>query len=96
MIPILIVLTDGKANVGLKQGLSVQETISESRKMGETIGATGIQALVIDTEQGFIRLQLAEKLAKAMNAQYVRLENIDAAHMTAVIRSAVKRSFTHT
>lgn len=75
LIPAMIIMTDGKANVGATLGLDLWQEI---RGIGRRIAAAGIQALVIDTEQGFVRLGYARKLAECMHAQYLRLEELDA------------------
>ncbi|WP_044478074.1 VWA domain-containing protein [Paenibacillus antibioticophila] len=75
LIPAMIIMTDGKANVGSTPGLDLWQEI---RGIGRRIAASGIHALVIDTEQGFVRLGYARKLAECMHAQYLRLEELDA------------------
>ncbi|MNO06206.1 hypothetical protein D3C81_2278960 [compost metagenome] len=51
---------------------------------------SGLHAVVIDTEQGFVRLKQAARLAEAMGAGYCRLEELDGAGMAAAIRHMVK------
>lgn len=87
IVPVMIVLTDGKANVGLQPGGNVQDLIEESRRMAEAVHHAGIQSLVIDTEQGFVKLQLAKKLAEAMCAQYVPIEQLDEAQLVMAVRT---------
>jgi magnesium chelatase subunit D len=50
----------------------MQESLSICRR----IAATGLQAVVVDTEVGVIRLGLASRLAGALSAPYVRLEHL--------------------
>lgn len=87
LIPAMIIMTDGKANAGLAPGLELWQEI---RVLGRRIAASGIQALVIDTEQGFIRLGYARKLAECIQAQYLRLEELDAGVIERAARSLMQ------
>ena len=71
-VPILILVTDGRPNRGLTRTDPMQESLSICRR----IAATGLQAVVVDTEVGVIRLGLASRLAGALSAPYVRLEHL--------------------
>ncbi|MEC2346692.1 VWA domain-containing protein, partial [Paenibacillus barengoltzii] len=75
LVPAMIILTDGKVNVGTASGLDPWREIQSA---GMRYAAYGIQTLVIDTEQGFVRLGYARKLAEALGAQYIRLEELEA------------------
>jgi magnesium chelatase subunit D len=68
-VPILILATDGRPNRGLTRTDPLQESLSICRR----IAATGLQAVVVDTEVGVIRLGLASRLAGALSAPYVQL-----------------------
>lgn len=72
MEPVLILLTDGRANA-VAEG---DDPIASALKMAEKIREAKITALVIDTESGFIKLGLAKKLAAAMGASYYTLQNL--------------------
>lgn len=87
LIPAMIIMTDGKANAGTASGLDLWQEI---RGIGRRISASGIQALVIDTEQGFVRLGYARKLAECMQAQYLRLEELDAGVIERAARSLIQ------
>jgi magnesium chelatase subunit D len=71
-MPILILVTDGRPNRGLTRTDPLQESLSICRR----IAATGLQAVVVDTEVGVIRLGLARRLAGALSAPYVRLDHL--------------------
>jgi magnesium chelatase subunit D len=71
-VPILILVTDGRPNRGLTRTDPLQESLSICRRLA----ATGLQAVVVDTEVGVIRLGLASRLAGALSAPYVRLEHL--------------------
>jgi magnesium chelatase subunit D len=70
--PVLILVTDGRPNRGLTRADPMQESLSICRRLA----ATGLPAVVVDTEVGVIRLGLASRLAMALSAPYVRLESL--------------------
>ncbi|MBQ9066070.1 MAG: VWA domain-containing protein [Clostridia bacterium] len=61
--PVLVVLTDGRANHGND---ALERAIAEAEK----IRATGIRTFVFDTETGPVRLGLARELSEALGADY--------------------------
>lgn len=67
----LILLTDGRANVTISGEQHVKQALQDSFAQAELIKHTGLQALVVDTEQGKVKLQKAQQLAKAMQANYI-------------------------
>lgn len=73
-LPIMVVVSDGRTNVGTPG----QEPFKEAVAIGRKIAFEGIQTIVVDTEVDFIKLGLAKDLAANMNAQYYRIENLEA------------------
>jgi magnesium chelatase subunit D len=68
---VLILLTDGKANVALHAGDAWEEALEEARQIKA-------RSMVIDTEAGAERLGRAKALASALAAEYVPLAAFDA------------------
>ena len=62
VLPLLILLSDGRANVNLagEQRSSGQLISDEVKGLAATVAEARIPAVVIDTEQGFIKLELAK------------------------------------
>lgn len=85
LVPAMIVVTDGKANVGLTGLDPWQESLAAARR----IAAAGVRTLVIDTETGFVRLGYARKLANELKAQYCRLEELEAGQIERAVRTLV-------
>jgi magnesium chelatase subunit D len=82
--PLLIVLSDGKANVALdEQG----DAWKQSLEWAQALAKKGIAALVLDTEVGFVRMGRAEALAEALEAQCLSLEGFSAQTLSLTIRS---------
>jgi magnesium chelatase subunit D len=71
-LPVLVLVTDGRPNRGLTRADPLQESLSICRRLADS----GLQAVVVDTETGVIRLGLAIQFASALSASYVRLEQL--------------------
>ena len=86
VLPLLVVLSDGHANVsmgsadsgsaapGSRGGTSL--LIAEARAMAAAIKEQHISAIGVDTESDFLRLGLAEPIAQAMGAPCIKLEEL--------------------
>ena len=71
--PVLIVITDGRATTPLVPG---GDATAEAMNEAERIAKRTLPAAVIDTETGFVKLGLAKKLAKKMEASYFRVDKL--------------------
>jgi magnesium chelatase subunit D len=76
---LLVVLTDGRAtHGGMDTALAAAGLLRRD----------GVAAIVVDCESGPVRLGLAGRLAAAMNAGCVRLEELSADAVAGVVRAA--------
>jgi magnesium chelatase subunit D len=82
--PLLVLLTDGKANVALSEG---GDPWRESLAMADMLAERGVPALVLDTESGYLRLGRAAQLAQALGAEYLTLEQLSADSLALTIRA---------
>ena len=73
-IQLLILLSDGKANVSMGSGKPVEE----AKQIASLIRASGIKSLVIDAEQSFIGLGFAQEISNELGARYMKLEELRA------------------
>ncbi|MCK9202418.1 MAG: putative cobaltochelatase [Gallionella sp.] len=87
MPPLLVLLSDGKANVALNDG---NDPWQESLRFAELLAERGIPALVLDTETGYLRLGRARQLAQALGAEYLTLEELSAENLALTIRGCIK------
>lgn len=69
---LLVLITDGKANVSLRGGSALEE----AKELAALIRQQGISMLVIDTENDFVNLGLARAIAEAANAEYARVDEL--------------------
>jgi magnesium chelatase subunit D len=86
--PLLVLLSDGKANVSLAEN---SDAWSEALQLGAEIALQSIPCVVVDTESGHVRLGRARKLADVLNASYQSLEAMTADDLTMSIRSKLGR-----
>ena len=74
ILPVLVLITDGRANAARGAGKPVEEALTAAHR----IAADGIKCIVIDTERDFVRLKLSEKIAEALRADCLRIEELSA------------------
>lgn len=84
--PLLVLLSDGRANVALENGVDVGDPWSESLALASLLAARAVPALVLDTESGFLRLGRAAQLAQALGAECLTIEQLSAEKLTLTIR----------
>src|SRR5471030_377251 len=82
--PLLVLLTDGKANIALSEG---GDPWRESLAMAGLLAERGVPALVIDTETGYLKLGRAAQLAQVLGAQCLTLEQLSADKLVLTIRA---------
>ncbi len=79
--PLVVVLTDGRATAG-------PDPLGRSRAAAARLVAEGAAAVVVDCETSYVRLGLAEQLARQLGAPAVRLEQLHADSLTRAVRNA--------
>ncbi|MDO9556882.1 MAG: putative cobaltochelatase [Coriobacteriia bacterium] len=85
--PLLILITDGRANVSM----SDIRPLEEARKVAIAIEEEErIKTLVIDTEKdGLIRLGMAAEIARVLGGQYAKVEELRAEGIVGAVMSAL-------
>jgi magnesium chelatase subunit D len=69
---VLILLTDGRANIGLVAGGDVRD---ELQRIGHTIAASTLNVIVVDTQRSYLSRGEARQLAEWLGAEYAYLPN---------------------
>ena len=82
VLPLLVLLSDGRGNVALGQ----DSPLDEAYAAAGIIGDDKVPSVVVDTESGFIRLGMVQPVAEAMGAQYLKLENLRADSLAEAVR----------
>lgn len=85
VISVLILLSDGKANFSF----SGKDPVIESLEIAEKIKKEKIKCIVIDTEEGFIKLEMARALSEAMEADYYKLDNIKSEDLIQLVKNNI-------
>jgi len=88
--PLLVLLTDGRANVALVDG---GDPWRESLALAELLAGRGVPSLVLDTEAGFLRLGRAAQLAQVLGAECLTLEALSAQSLALTIRARAQTYF---
>ena len=74
--PLLVVLTDGRATAG-------PDAAGRASVAAQRIRHNGIDSVVVDCEQGAVRLGLAKDLAVRLGAQTMRMDDLSVAALSA-------------
>ena len=82
VLPLLVLLSDGRGNVALGQ----DSPLDEAYAAAGIIGDDKIPSVVVDTESGFIKLGMVQSVAEAMGAQYLKLEDLRADSLAEAVR----------
>jgi len=80
--PVVVFLTDGKANVALASG---GDPWNQTLELAAQFRQAAIQSLVLNTDTNFLNLNRAEELAIALGGAYVSLNDISEEKLTPVI-----------
>ena len=87
IIPLMVLLTDGQANVAMGD-LSPQV---ESYALADFMATQSIRSVVIDTEHPIFERGLARQLAHHLKGHYHRLEDIQEGGLADLVRSELER-----
>lgn len=83
-VPLLVLLTDGRANAG-------PSALDQARQAARTVADAGIEALVLDAEDGpgRQRLGLAAELAQLMAGRCLQLSTVTAPEVEGAVRNTM-------
>jgi magnesium chelatase subunit D len=82
-IPLLALISDGRANVALNGG----DPVEEAKLVAREIGRAGVKAIAIDTERDFITFGLVKQICDEMRGRYLRLEELSASPIASAVRN---------
>jgi magnesium chelatase subunit D len=80
LTPLLVLVTDGRANVGRS---------SQLRQAAASLAQAAVTALVLDSEQGFVRLGAAREIAAWLGAEYLPLDGMRSEVISRRVRGAL-------
>lgn len=79
--PLLVVLTDGRATAG-------KNAAERAKSVAVEVARQRISSVVVDCEQGIIRLGLAVELAARMGAEYTSMDLLDTDGLAGTVKTA--------
>ena len=82
--PILILVTDGRANAVVQEG---EDPVESALKLAQQIHKAKITSVVIDTETDFIKLGIAKRIAAEMGANYYKLQQLSQGEILHIVRN---------
>lgn len=89
--PVLILVTDGRANSMTREG---EDPVESAVKLAQQIRKAKITSVVIDTENDFVKLGIARRIAAEMGANYYKLQQLSQGEILHIVRNlGVEYSF---
>nr|WP_303740623.1 magnesium chelatase subunit D family protein [Lutispora saccharofermentans] len=82
MLPVIVLVSDGRTNASING----EDPLEEALEISKRIQMAGIQSIVVDTEQDFIKLGIAKDIAKALGARYYKLEDLEGEQLAEAVR----------
>ena len=82
--PVLVLVTDGRANSVVQQG---EDPVESAVKLAQQIHKAKITSVVIDTETDFIKLGVARQVAAAMGANYYKLKQLSQGDILHIVKN---------
>ena len=87
-LPLLVLVSDGRANVG-RWG---RDPVGDAEQVAKQIKAAGIRAIAVDTERDVVSFGLVRRVCEEMGGTYLRLEELRAEPIISAVRKETYRS----
>ena len=84
-LPLLVLISDGRANVSLNLGNPVEEAV----RIAQEIKVANIRSIAIDTEQNLVSFKLIEQICAEMGGTYLRLEELKSEPIASAVRNDI-------
>lgn len=81
MLPLLVLVTDGRANAPLWS----EDPVEDALKAARLVASEKIPAIVVDTENEFLSFHLAERIADAMEATYFKVDELKSTQLRGIV-----------
>ena len=85
LVPWMVLVTDGRANVGIEDGLGS----GDARVWAARVKAADVRSLVIDTDEGDSPIAAARDLARLSGGEYVRLGGLEGRSRASTVRERI-------
>ncbi len=87
-VPLLLVVSDGRANVAL----SGSDPVVEAWQIAARLRVRGVKGIVVDTEGGHMRTGLCRALSDALGGRYLPIGELRAGDLVAAVQDSVGRA----
>ena len=85
--PLAVLITDGKSNVPIGENPPMEEALGVAEHIGRDMR---IHWIVVDTEEpGMVRFELARHIARALDGEYFRIDDLRAADLVRVLKGRI-------
>lgn len=84
MLPVVVLVTDGRANCPLWTLDPVEDAIRAAGLLRQD----GIRAIVVDTEKDFVSLHIARQIAQAMEADYYKVDQLRGEQLRTIVKGS--------
>ena len=81
-VPLMVLVTDGRGNVFDGPG----DSQTHIAAIGEELRRRKIRAVVIDTEEGFVHLGMAQRVGMALGAKTISLGSLQAEALAQTVK----------
>ncbi|MEM1080898.1 MAG: magnesium chelatase ATPase subunit D [Pseudomonadota bacterium] len=85
---VLVLLTDGRANIPLREGEDAQQ---ELHTIGRHVAESNVQVIVVDTKRNYLSRGEASTLAESLGAEYAYLPNASGEAIAELATAAAER-----
>lgn len=86
--PVLVLFSDGKANVGLTQS---SDPWNDCLEMAKKLSQAGVPTLLVDTQAGLVQFSRTRDLADALGAAYITLNEFSSQRLVTLSRGMLHR-----
>ena len=83
MLPLLVLVSDGRANLAMGDG----SPMDEAKAMAASIQENHIPSVTLDSEMDYIKFGLAQSIAEALGGEYLMLEDLRADSLVQAVRT---------
>ena len=86
--PLLVVVSDCRANVGLRNGIQDADPFEQALRVCESLRQDEVQSIALDPAPRSNRFGLAQRIADTLGGEYIPLDELRATTISAAVRHA--------
>ncbi len=86
--PLLVVVSDCRANVGLRNGIQDADPFEQALRVCESLRQDEVQSIALDPAPRSNRFRLAQRIADTLGGEYIPLDELRATAISSAVRRA--------